>query len=72
MPVVAQEAGVGNPAVNMGIFLVFVSITLIIVFRASRSSRTALDYYAAGSSFTGAQNGVALAVTTSPPRRSSA
>ena len=61
MPVVAQEAGVGNPAVNMGVFLVFVSITLIIVFRASRSSRTTLDYYAAGSSFTGAQNGVALA-----------
>ncbi len=61
MPVVAQEAGVGNPAVNMGVFLVFVSVTLIIVFRASRSSRTALDYYAAGSSFTGAQNGVALA-----------
>ncbi|MDQ3885863.1 MAG: cation acetate symporter, partial [Actinomycetota bacterium] len=45
----------------MGIFLVFVSITLIIVFRVSRSSTTASDYYAAGSSFTGAQNGVAIA-----------
>ncbi len=61
MPVVAQEVGVGDPAVNMGIFLVFVSITLIIVFRVSRSSTTASDYYAAGSSFTGAQNGVAIA-----------
>jgi len=60
VPVVAQETGVGDPAVNMGIFLVFVSITLIIVFRASRSSRTASDYYTAGSSFTSAQNGVAI------------
>ena len=56
----AQGAGVGSPAVNLGVFLVFVSITLVIVFRASRSSSTASDYYAAGSSFTGVQNGVAI------------
>ncbi|MDQ3152464.1 MAG: cation acetate symporter [Actinomycetota bacterium] len=56
----AQGAGVGSPAVNLGFFLVFVSITLVIVFRASRSSSTASDYYAAGSSFTGVQNGVAI------------
>ena len=35
-------------------------ITLVIVFRASRSSKTAVDFYAAGHSFTGAQNGVAI------------
>jgi cation/acetate symporter len=49
-----------NPALNIGIFAVFVVITLVIVFRASRSNKTAVDYYAAGHSFTGPQNGVAL------------
>jgi cation/acetate symporter len=58
---VAQEAGgVGEPLINGGIFLVFVVITLVIVFRVSRSSRSAADYYAAGRSFTGPQNGVAI------------
>src|SRR5262249_35964481 len=30
------------------------------VFRASRTSKTAVDYYAAGHAFTGAQNGIAI------------
>src|SRR5206468_4063096 len=38
-----------------------VVVTLVVVFRASRSNRTAADYYAAGRSFTGPQNGVAIA-----------
>ncbi|MDQ3990381.1 MAG: cation acetate symporter, partial [Actinomycetota bacterium] len=46
--------------VNGGIFLIFVVITLVIVFRASRSTKSAADYYAAGRSFTGPQNGVAI------------
>jgi len=49
-----------SPALNISIFAVFVVITLVIVFRASRSSKTAVDYYAAGHSFTGAQNGIAI------------
>lgn len=49
-----------NVALNIGIFALFVVITLFIVFRASRTSKTAVDYYAAGHSFTGAQNGVAI------------
>ena len=58
---IAQEAGgVGEPLVNGGIFLIFVVITLVIVFRVSRSTRSAADYYAAGRSFTGPQNGVAI------------
>jgi len=58
---VAQESGgVGEPLINGGIFLIFVVITLVIVFRVSRSSRSAADYYAAGRSFTGPQNGVAI------------
>src|SRR5918996_4695344 len=56
----AAPASVGNPLLNIGVFAVFVVITLIVVFRASRATSTASDYYAAGRSFTGAQNGVAI------------
>jgi cation/acetate symporter len=56
----AQGIEGSNAALNIGIFAVFVVITLVIVFRVSRSSRTAVDYYAAGHSFTGAQNGIAI------------
>ncbi len=55
----AQES-VGDPLLNGGIFLFFVLVTLVIVLRASRSSKTAADYYAAGRRFTGPQNGVAI------------
>ena len=50
----------GNPVLNLSVFAVFVLITLYIVYRVSSRNVTASDYYAAGSSFTGAQNGVAL------------
>src|SRR4029453_15992981 len=50
-----------NPWLNIAIFGAFVAITIIIVFRASRNNRTASDYYAAGRSFTGGQNGAAIA-----------
>jgi cation/acetate symporter len=56
----AQSTSVGEPLINLSIFLLFVALTLIVVFRASRSSRTASDYYAAGRAFTGPQNGIAL------------
>src|ERR1044072_9447476 len=56
----AQGIEGSNTALNIGIFAVFVVITLVIVFRVSRTSRTAVDYYAAGHSFTGAQNGIAI------------
>jgi len=52
---------IGEPIVNIGIFLLFVAVTLVVVFRASRNNRTAADYYAAGRSFTGPQNGTAIA-----------
>ena len=57
----AEATEVGNPAVNIAIFGAFVAVTLVIVFRASRSNRTAADYYAGGRSFTGPQNGTAIA-----------
>ena len=37
------------------------AVTLVIVIRASRNNKTAADYYAAGRSFTGPQNGIAIA-----------
>jgi cation/acetate symporter len=46
---------------NIGIFGLFVAVTMVIVFRASRNNKTAADYYAAGRSFTGSQNGTAIA-----------
>ncbi|TPW74730.1 solute symporter family protein [Schumannella soli] len=49
-----------NPVLNIAIFLAFVLVTLVIVFRASRNNRSAADYYAAGRSFTGPQNGIAI------------
>jgi cation/acetate symporter len=54
------STSIGSPALNIGIFALFVVVTLLIVYRVSRASSTASDYYAAGSSFTGPQNGVAI------------
>ncbi|MGF1648306.1 MAG: cation acetate symporter [Kineosporiaceae bacterium] len=57
----APATAVGSPLVNILIFGAFVLVTLVIVFRASRATRTAADYYAAGRSFSGRQNGTAIA-----------
>src|SRR5262245_64763931 len=57
----APAAEYGNVTLNIGIFLLFVAVTLVFVYRASRTNRTASDYYAAGRAFTGPQNGVAIA-----------
>jgi cation/acetate symporter len=56
----AAASTVGNPTVNISIFLLFVVVTLAIVVRASRNNRTATQYYAGGRSFTGPQNGIAI------------
>ncbi|ASN40074.1 solute symporter family protein [Paeniglutamicibacter terrestris] len=57
----AESTKVGNPWVNIGIFGLFVGITLIVVLKASKNNKTAADYYAGGRSFTGTQNGTAIA-----------
>ncbi|MPY11798.1 solute symporter family protein [Arthrobacter bussei] len=57
----AEVTTVGSPVLNIAIFGLFVAITLVIVLRASRNNKTAADYYAAGRSFTGGQNGTAIA-----------
>ncbi|MDQ1600002.1 MAG: cation/acetate symporter [Actinomycetota bacterium] len=56
----AADTVVGEPAVNLVIFLAFVAVTLVIVYRASANNKTAADYYAAGRAFTGPQNGIAI------------
>ncbi|MCG5430814.1 cation acetate symporter [Mycobacterium sp. MYCO198283] len=55
----AAEA-VGNPAANMGIFAVFVAVTLFVVLRASKRNATAAEFFTAGRAFTGPQNGIAI------------
>ncbi|WP_199740583.1 solute symporter family protein [Saccharopolyspora rhizosphaerae] len=48
-----------NPLLNISIFAAFVLFTLYVVYRVS-SAGTTTDYFAAGSQFSGAQNGIAL------------
>jgi cation/acetate symporter len=57
----AAGAKLGNPAVNIGIFVAFVVITLFIVIRVGRRNTNAAEYFTAGHAFTGRQNGIAIA-----------
>lgn len=51
---------VGDPGVNIAIFVAFVALTLVVVIRAARSNSSAADFYAGGRAFTGPQNGIAI------------
>ena len=57
----AAEGSIGEPAINISIFGVFVLVTLVITFRASRTNKSAADYYAAGRNINATQNGLAIA-----------
>ena len=59
-PLTVAADSLGSPALNITVFGAFVAITLYIVYRVSHRNTSTADYYAAGSAFTGAQNGVAL------------
>jgi cation/acetate symporter len=59
--VLAAESTIGNPTINISIFAAFVAVTLFITFRASRTNKSAADYYAAGRNITSTQNGLAIA-----------
>jgi cation/acetate symporter len=50
----------GSPTLNLSVFLIFVCITLFIVYKVTNGNQTASDYYAAGSAFSGMQNGIAM------------
>jgi cation/acetate symporter len=59
--VLAAASTVGNPVANIGIFALFVIITLFVVIRASRNNKTADQFFTGGRSFSGPQNGIAIA-----------
>jgi cation/acetate symporter len=59
--VLAAAETVGNPVANIGIFALFVVITLFVVIRASRNNKTADQFFTGGRSFSGPQNGIAIA-----------
>ena len=56
----ADGTTVGNPVANIAIFGLFVAVTLFIVIRASKKNATAAEFFTAGRSFTGPQNGIAI------------
>lgn len=58
---VAESSDVGNPALNVTIFAVFVLVTLTIVIKVASGKKTASEMYTAGGAFSGRQNGIAIA-----------
>ena len=60
-PVLLVPLATGNRGLTIGLFLAVVALTLGITFWASRQNKTASDYYASGRSFSGFQNGLAIA-----------
>ena len=56
---VGNQSNLNIPAIAM--FLVFVAVTLGITYWAAKRTQTAQDFYAAGRSVTGFQNGLAIA-----------
>ncbi|AFM18697.1 SSS sodium solute transporter [Mycolicibacterium chubuense NBB4] len=59
--VLAQAQTVGNPVANIGIFTLFVVVTMVVVIRASKRNATASEFFTGGRGFSGPQNGIAIA-----------
>ena len=59
--VLAQSEAVGNPIANIGIFTLFVIVTMVVVIRASKKNATADEFFTGGRGFSGTQNGIAIA-----------
>jgi cation/acetate symporter len=57
----AATEKVGNPALNLAIFAIFVVVTMTLVLRASKTNKSAADMYTGGAAFSGRQNGIAIA-----------
>jgi cation/acetate symporter len=56
------QTSLGKPdLISIGLFFVFVSITIYITYVAAKKTKTTSEFYAAGRSVTGFQNGLALA-----------
>jgi len=61
LTLLAEGGKIGNPAVNIGIFVAFVIITLAIVIRVGRRNTNAAEFFTGGHAFSGPQNGIAIA-----------
>jgi cation/acetate symporter len=61
MTYLAASETIGNPVANIGIFALFVVITMIVVIRASKKNATADEFFTGGRGFSGPQNGIAIA-----------
>lgn len=57
----AAAMNVGNPLLNIGIFVLFVVVTLTVVIKVAAGKKTAAEYYTGGAAFSGRQNGLAIA-----------
>ncbi|WP_067968336.1 solute symporter family protein [Nocardiopsis trehalosi] len=61
MSAAAAAAGSGSVHLwTLGLCALLIAATLVVTVRAHRSTRGAVDFYAGGRSFSGAQNGMAL------------
>lgn len=60
--VLAEEAAqAGNPILNISVFIAFIVVTMAVVLRAGKKTSEASDFYTGGASFSGTQNGLAIA-----------
>ncbi|WP_034651915.1 cation acetate symporter [Corynebacterium vitaeruminis] len=58
----AEGAGnTGNPILNISVFAIFIVVTMTVVLRAGKTSKEASDFYTGGGTFSGRQNGLAIA-----------
>lgn len=57
----AQESATGNPILNIAVFVAFIVITMTVVLRVGKSTKESSDFYTGGASFSGTQNGLAIA-----------
>ncbi len=55
-----ETAQYGNPAINIGVFALFVVATMAIVIIVTRQKSKATDFYTGGAAFSGRQNGLAI------------
>lgn len=56
-----EAAAAGNPLLNIAVFAIFIVVTLYVVTRAGKTTSESADFYTGGSSFSGTQNGLAIA-----------
>ena len=58
--VTLAASAVGNPIVNIAIFVAFVAVTLGVVIKVAGNNKSASQFFTAGGGFSGPQNGFAI------------